>query len=108
MIDASATAPTTQPTARRRDKLRERKRAQARKYFYGVTHDDVMRMLAEQGGRCATCPAVLTGDRHTDVDHDHATGAVRGLLCRRCNIRMSAVEDAEFMAAARAYLAKPR
>jgi hypothetical protein len=35
-----------------------------------------------QGGQCALCPAT---DR-LEVDHDHWTGLVRGLLCRGCNI----------------------
>ena len=36
-----------------------------------------------QGGRCAVC-----GDpQKLVVDHDHATGLARGLLCRSCNCR---------------------
>ena len=52
-------------------------------------------LYAEQGGRCLIC-----GQHRPDhgsggllVDHDHETGKVRGLLCVRCNTRMSAVDD---------------
>lgn len=49
---------------------------------YGVDRYQYRRMVAAQGGRCAVCavhpPKLL-------VDHDHKTGAVRGLLCDPCN-----------------------
>ena len=40
------------------------------------------RLLAEQGGRCAIrgCPRTPK-TRRFHIDHDHATGQVRGLLC---------------------------
>jgi hypothetical protein len=41
-------------------------------------------MLAAQGGGCAICGAPPK-TRRLHVDHDHKTGAVRGLLCYRCN-----------------------
>lgn len=41
-------------------------------------------MLAAQDGHCALCPATPK-TRRLHVDHDHKTGAVRGLLCYRCN-----------------------
>lgn len=46
-------------------------------------------MLAKQNGTCALCTATSSG-RKTDngwllIDHDHATGEVRGLLCHPCN-----------------------
>jgi len=48
---------------------------------YGITEDDFERMLARQGGLCAIC-RVVPG---TFVDHSHATGQVRGILCFNCN-----------------------
>jgi len=36
-----------------------------------------------QDGRCAIC----TRTGHLVDDHDHATGLIRGLLCRSCNTR---------------------
>jgi hypothetical protein len=57
---------------------------------YKITQDDYDRMVADQQGRCAIChsePPKLS------VDHDHATGAVRGLLCTRCNIGLGFMRD---------------
>ena len=41
-------------------------------------------LLATQDGGCAVCH-VPPKTRRLDVDHDHKTGRVRGLLCHRCN-----------------------
>ena len=41
-------------------------------------------MLAAQGGGCAIC-GTPPRNRRLDVDHDHRTGRVRGLLCWTCN-----------------------
>lgn len=51
---------------------------------YGITGDDYAALLKRQGGRCAICRARPKSKRLA-VDHDHRTGAVRGLLCSRCN-----------------------
>ena len=59
---------------------------------YGITHADYERMLAGQGGGCALCgvrPQELTSGRfrtYLHVDHDEATGRVRGLLCPAHNL----------------------
>lgn len=51
---------------------------------YGITADDYADLLKRQGGRCAICRAVPRTNRLA-TDHDHRTGEVRGLLCKRCN-----------------------
>jgi hypothetical protein len=51
---------------------------------YGITSDDYATLLEAQEGRCAICGARPKSKRLA-VDHDHKTGAVRGLLCSRCN-----------------------
>ena len=59
----------------------ERERHLIRKY--GITQADYDAMFAAQGGCCAICER--TQERAFDVDHDHDTGEVRGLLCTNCN-----------------------
>lgn len=52
--------------------------------FYGITLDEYDLLLKSQNGHCAMCPAIPL-DKNLAVDHDHNTGAVRGLLCLTCN-----------------------
>lgn len=59
------------------------------KHRYGITEDDFERMLAQQGGVCAICRAVPG----TFVDHCHATGQVRGILCFNCNNGLGHFQD---------------
>lgn len=51
---------------------------------YSIDGDGYARLLDLQGGRCAICRN-RPGSKRLAVDHDHGTGAVRGLLCSRCN-----------------------
>lgn len=51
---------------------------------YGIDAAEYARLLALQGGRCAICRR-RPGKRRLAVDHDHKTGAVRGLACESCN-----------------------
>ena len=50
----------------------------------GITDAAYEALLEQQGGHCAICSATPK-TRRLHVDHDHATGKVRGLLCHRCN-----------------------
>jgi hypothetical protein len=54
---------------------------------YGLTLDDFARMMADQGGGCWICfRPPKKASLH--VDHNHKTGAVRGLLCGMCNRKL--------------------
>lgn len=72
---------------------------------YGIDMAEFDRMLAAQGGVCAICGG-LSGGRRFHVDHDHTTGAVRGLLCSSCNTAIGHLgDDPNRVAAAATYLA---
>lgn len=74
--------------------------ARARWQRYKITGPQWREMAARFDGKCWICrrrEAVC-------VDHDHATGAVRGALCQKCNQALGFIEAPEWFAAARAYL----
>jgi len=52
---------------------------------YGITVKQFDELLEKQKGNCAICFSELPKSHHTHVDHDHKTGAVRGILCHGCN-----------------------
>ncbi len=68
---------------------------------YGITLETYESMLTEQNYVCAIChcPEVelsTTGGgsiKSLAVDHCHATGAIRGLLCQRCNRILGLAQD---------------
>jgi hypothetical protein len=65
---------------------------------YGVTPEWYDTKLAEQNGTCAACLGVNENGKRLAVDHNHDTGAVRGLLCESCNLALGLLkEDAERM-----------
>lgn len=65
-------------------------------------------MLAKQNGKCALCKKP-PGIRRLAVDHDHRTGAIRGLIHWRCNTAIGLLEDSpEMCMQAAAYLKKFR
>ncbi len=52
--------------------------------IYGMTATEYHELLEYQGGRCYICHR-RPASKRLAVDHDHTTGAVRGLLCKACN-----------------------
>lgn len=54
---------------------------------YGLSQDNYLDMLQAQNNCCAICKKHKTrrDSEYLCVDHCHATGEVRGLLCIRCN-----------------------
>ncbi|WP_199546591.1 endonuclease VII domain-containing protein [Streptomyces sp. N35] len=94
-----------------RDRVRRNARSSRLLKKYGITGDEYEALLEAQDGRCAICgttePGLTTGGHLTifRVDHCHATGAVRGLLCNNCNIGIGQLgDDPERVEAALHYL----
>lgn len=72
--------------------------------LYKMTLEDYEFQLAVQGGRCAICRTAEPGHKGVFVvDHCHAGGHVRSLLCQGCNIGLGAFRDdpARLLAAAK-------
>lgn len=58
--------------------------------------EELRRRRDAQGNVCAICctaPATPQGFAELQIDHDHRTGRVRGLLCRRCNLMLGLADD---------------
>lgn len=61
--------------------------------MYGINYKDYLELLEKQNHRCAICNLILEEtksnngreNKHFNIDHDHKTGKIRGLLCTNCN-----------------------
>lgn len=81
----------------------------ARKYQLAPHQYDAM--LAAQDGVCAICSTDKPGGNSSrfHIDHDHASGEIRGLLCSRCNQMLGyAQDDPKRLLGAADYLRKPK
>ena len=87
---------------------KENHRAWQYRTLYGITIEQYDEMLAAQEGACAICRGTESGAPRWQVDHDHQTGTVRGLLCNSCNLALGLLKDSpEIVGAALNYLASP-
>ena len=70
---------------RRKDKWRARQLLKD----YGISLAQYRATLVEQGYKCAFCASdIMETGNNTNVDHDHRTGRVRGIVCSFCNGRI--------------------
>lgn len=61
---------------------------------YGICIDQFNALFELQKGKCAICEKHQSKFRYSlAVDHDHATGKIRGLLCAGCNSGLARFED---------------
>jgi hypothetical protein len=72
------------------------------RYNYNITYQCYLNMLEAQNHKCALCGEEETGVHNRGsttipmqlcVDHCHDTGAVRGLLCTKCNKALGLFKD---------------
>ena len=64
----------------------ERRRAYNLKAMYGLSLEQYEAMMVAQDRTCVACEERFGAGRDAvHVDHDHATGVVRALLCGPCN-----------------------
>lgn len=72
--------------------IKDRKQALSKRY--SISSDEYNALLAYQNGGCASCGKVPSEKmKYLCIDHNHETGKVRGLLCRKCNLALSFVQD---------------
>lgn len=81
-----------------------RSRSNHLKSRYGLSVDQYNEMLKAQNNKCAICGDDCPTGRSLAVDHNHDTGAVRGLLCSRCNIGIGQLKNITNLAKAIEYL----
>jgi hypothetical protein len=72
------------------EKLKAEHRKANLKKYYGITPEEHQRMVASQDGMCLIC---LEKPRRLNVDHDHTTGKIRGMLCTTCNSGLGHFKD---------------
>lgn len=84
-------------TERHRMRQRADRRRKGLWESYKMTVADYQKLYDEQNGICAICGGVQVGrgaKKNTlSVDHDHTTGAIRGLLCSNCNTGIGNLKD---------------
>lgn len=83
----------------RRERLRDLQRA------YGLTCEGVEEIDKLLSGACQICGEACSQSARLSVDHCHASGLVRGVLCQRCNRMLGAAKDSpEILRSAALYL----
>jgi Recombination endonuclease VII len=58
--------------------------------MYGITPEQYDSLLIHQNFNCEICKEYL---QDPCVDPDHETGAIRGIICRKCNTALGMIGD---------------
>jgi len=78
---------------RRRNNIQRNSSVSYLKYKYGLTPEQLEKMRLNQNFSCAICLRQLP----LVVDHNHANGKVRALLCVACNVGLGQFQDSVVM-----------
>ena len=84
-----------QRTRRQLPEVKARQRDGHLRRKFKLTTEQYEAMLAAQDGVCAVCGRMPKLGKSLHVDHDHETGAVRGLVCFSCNSALGNLHEDE-------------
>lgn len=76
------------------EEYRHKQKNSVLKKKYNLSIKEVELKIKKQKGKCTICGKRLdfkNSDAH--VDHDHKTGKIRDVLCRKCNFALGQVND---------------
>ena len=91
--------------ARNKRDEKESNRLYQKKTKYGITKEEYHNLFISQENRCLICGTEFNTKTSGVVDHDHKTGLVRGILCKKCNTLLGmANENIEVLENAIKYL----
>ena len=77
------------------------------KQFLAAQRQFYPSLLETQGGGCAICGRPPSVQRRLDMDHNHKTMELRGLLCHRCNRALASWITPDWLRSAAEYLEHP-
>ena len=97
--------------ARNRERDRQQSREGHLRRKYGISLAAYEQLFQAQSGRCSVCRRVVAlfgrGSDAAHLDHDHASGVIRGFLCPGCNKAIGLIKDnADTALAMSSYLRK--
>ncbi len=76
----------------RRDKVRRQEKLRRARRL-GLSPEEYDALVDRHNGRCGICQGAPNGIGGLHIDHDHASGKVRGLLCHSCNVSIGHFRD---------------
>jgi len=60
---------------------------------FNITLDEFNALIASQNNACAICKHAFSHAKNANMDHCHASGGLREVLCRQCNIGLGLFKD---------------
>jgi len=60
---------------------------------YNITLEQFEQMKLSQNNCCAICGKPLKDGRGSNIDHNHESGRIRGVLCHKCNTALGLLDD---------------